>query len=1136
MTINRIPPFFRNKIAKSIKLFCLFISISQSLQAETCKVPVAKVHSTQGQVEQLTKTDANWTPIKLDKAICPGDRVRVGRNSRASLLFNDDTLVRLAENSVISFGPPKTDGRSWLDLFEGVAHFMSRIRHRFQVDTPYINAYVEGTEFTVKAASDHASVTVLEGRVEANNPFGKVTLKGGQKAMALPGQSPRIVQVVNPLDAVQWTLYYPPLAEMDSTAGRLTQKTFRRDDYQGAITSLSKQVDLVQDSDTLVFRASLYLQVGSVNAALRDLEQALDLQPDHSDALALLSIIATVQNQPLKALKLAQQAVKAGPKELAPLLALSYTQQALFQLNEALETAQLATKAVPSSALAWSHLARLHLMFRHLDEAAEAAQQAVAIAPDRAQPLTTLGFVHLSSLNIDDARQAFLEAIRTDHSATPLPRFGLGLVLIRKGNLAEGRRQLEIAANLDPGNAMIRSYLGKAYYEEKRNNLAATQFDLAKQFDEKDPTAWFYNAILQQSQNRPVNALDELESAIERNDNRAVYRSRFLLDQDEAARDASQARVYLDLGFEQLARNQAYKSQQASAHNHSAHRFLADSYSGDALLETARMSELLQSQLLQPLNSNPIQPQLVASGLGILDGAGPSASGYAEYTPLFTSNGLNLQLNAIGGSNDTGGDDLILSGLHDRIAFSLGQFHYETDGWRENNDSKNDIYNVFFQVSMTPSTSIQFEHRRHEKKSGDVNFTFKAEDLDPRERNLFDNRINRIGLHHEMSTKGHFIASAVSQNVLQSKRVYKWLYLSEEDTDSYPAFLDGSARIKTDSESLLLEAQLIQPLYEHSVILGGGRYHGDRTIAKEEWNTYYLQLPDEVVVVPGRPPALVDEVDPEFSNIYLYSQLTLPRDISLTLGVSYEDAESSYYNHKQASPKFGLTWDASHNLTFRTAYIESISRPHFLYQTIEPSQVSGFNQLFQIAQGAEIKLYGVGVDAQLTNRLSAGADFTRKNMSEPWNTLDGEDFIINSDHDLAHIYLHWAATDRLGMRIGLEKDYFTQKISPQKLNTRRVPIGINYYWPFGLFLKAEAIYINQEITQFVNVNDREDFWNFDVVTGYRLPKRYGKFELIIKNLLDEKFDYYDAGFHVDESATPSYWPDRQVFARFSLNF
>jgi hypothetical protein len=49
-----------------------------------------------------------------------------------------------------------------------------------------------------------------------------------------------------------------------------------------------------------------------------------------------------------------------------------------------------------------------------------------------------------------------------------------------------------------------------------------------------------------------VEALQDLQKAIELNDNRAVYRSRLQLDADLAARSASLARVYTDLGFKNL--------------------------------------------------------------------------------------------------------------------------------------------------------------------------------------------------------------------------------------------------------------------------------------------------------------------------------------------------------------------------------------------------------------------------------------------------------------------------------------------------------------------------------------------------------------------------------------------------------
>ena len=77
-----------------------------------------------------------------------------------------------------------------------------------------------------------------------------------------------------------------------------------------------------------------------------------------------------------------------------------------------------------------------------------------------------LGFAHLLQINTKTAQAIFREAIQLDQ-ANPMPRLGLGLALIRAGKLEAGRIEIEIAASLDPGNALIRSYLGKTYFEEK---------------------------------------------------------------------------------------------------------------------------------------------------------------------------------------------------------------------------------------------------------------------------------------------------------------------------------------------------------------------------------------------------------------------------------------------------------------------------------------------------------------------------------------------------------------------------------------------------------------------------------------------------------------------------------------------
>ena len=207
-----------------------------------------------------------------------------------------------------------------------------------------------------------------------------------------------------------------------------------------------------------------------------------------------------------------------------------------------------------------------------------------------------------------------------------------------------------MAASLDPNNTLVRSYLGKAYYEEKRTGLDEREYAVAKELDPKDPTPWFYDAIAKQTTNRPVEALHDLQQAIELNDNRAVYRSRLLLDADLAARSTSLGRIYSDLSFQQLALVEGWKSVNTDPTNFSAHRFLADSYAILPRHEIARVSELLQSQLLQPINITPIQPRLAESNLFLISAGGPGALSFNEFNPIFNRDRLALRRAALPGN------------------------------------------------------------------------------------------------------------------------------------------------------------------------------------------------------------------------------------------------------------------------------------------------------------------------------------------------------------------------------------------------------------------------------------------------------------------------------------------------------
>ena len=1106
-----------------LSLWLLAWGVISGAAASECTESVAHAVSIQGQVEVRSAGAVEWKTVQLDDEFCPGDRLRVSANSRAGLYLNNDSFLRLGELSSVNFSAPAEDGSTWLDLLQGIAHFISRVRQSFQVNTPYVNASIEGTEFTVQTEPSISRVIVMEGQVRVHNILGESLLNSGQMAEVVEGQAPMIKAVVNPRDAVQWALYYPPvvdfsgewkLAENGTKSPKnlhLSLEAYRQGDLAGAYAALAEIESVQRDATLLIYRASLNLMVGRVDAARSDIEQALKLRPQDADALALMSIIATVRNDKREAVKLADHAVTANPRTASGYLALSYARQAQFSLAQALDAAKQAVKVEADNPLAWSRLAQLQLMFRNMRKASDAARRAVEIDPNVALSQTTLGFAYLIQLKLASAKQAFERAVVLDQ-ADPMPRLGLGLVLIREGKLAGGRQLLETAANLDPGNALIRSYLGKAYYEEKRNEQAAAQLQLAKQLDRQDPTAWFYDAILKQTENRPLEALVDLQKAITLNDNRAVYRSRLLLDEDRAARSASLARIYDDLGFQRLALKESWKSLAADPGNASAHRFLSDSYAGVPRHEIARVSELLRAQLLLPEIVSPVSPSASEASLFAFEGSGPSVAGFNEYNPLFNRQRLALLANGITGSNHTRGGEIAVGAFTNRGMLSVGHFTEKSDGFRENNDSDQTISNLFGQFHITSDLSIQGEVRRREGEFGDLLLHFNPDDNSTSLRRTIDRDSYRLGLNYSPDLRQSLLFSIIAQE------------LSDETTQS-------GVLLDTDSDGTQYEAQYNYQGDGFGIVAGAGYLDLDQTVT-----TSFSFF--------GMPITNIDETTVKQKTAHLY--LNVPWSMGQYIaGVDYVDIDDDKsISERQFNPKLGVIWNPSEATVVRLAAFRTL-RPELIdNQTIMPTEVAGFNQIYDDFLGTEANRYAMGIDHRFTSKLNGGLEISRRNITKVSDSFSLPD---EEQHELSHkAYLYWS----VGRNIGLGSEYSYEKFErdfldgmqepdrPAELKTQSLEFSGNYFHASSFFGRITATHVKQEIENILSTsgtssaNDR--FWISDATLGYRLPKRIGKLELLMKNLFDKEFNYQSTHPGTGTPLPSSFYPERSFFLNVQL--
>ena len=1097
------------------------LALASSAGATGCEPWVARVVAVEGSVTAYRSDAGHWVAVQLNETFCAGDILQVEERSRAAVVLTNEAVLRLDENTTVTLRRPEKDNRSVLELLFGAAYFFSRKPRSLKVITPFVNAGVEGTEFLVRVERDETLVTIFEGRVLARNERGSLTLTSGQGARARAGEAPIARLVARPRDAVQWALYYPPVmdyrpetlgaAEALREALEISINHARR----GAITPSLTALDMAPaNARTALFfstRAALLLAVGRVDEAQEDITRALALDPSHSPAFALHAVIALVQNDKARALELAKKAVELEPSSTAARIALSYAQQAHFDLTSALASIETAAKQDPESALAQARLAELWLSHGYLDRAQAAAQRAVSLSPELARTRTVAGFAQLTRINIKEAKESFAAAIALDQ-ADPLPRLGLGLARIREGDLEAGRKEIEIAVDLDPNNALLRSYMGKAYFEEKRDKLAASQYGIAKELDPLDPTPWLYDAILKQSQNRPVEALDDLQKSMELNDNRAIYRSRLLLDEDLAARSASLARIYSDLGFQQLALMEGWKSVNADPASYSAHRFLADAYSLLPRHEVARVSELLQSQLLQPINLNPVQPQMAEAQLHILRETGPANPTFNEFTPLFERNRLGLLANGVVGGNGFLGDEVVQSGVWGGFSYSLGQFHFETDGFRPNNQQEIDIYDAFFQVSLTPSTSVLLEVRDSLTDKGDLPLRFDSSNFEHNLNQEEHAQSERFGFHHSFSPSSEIIGT-----IIHGKNTV--------DTIDLPVFKD-----KTDRDGFLSEMQYLLRLDRFRLIAGFGRFQGDR-------------LDRLTIQTPAFTWSAREDADLGHTNLYLYSLITYPERVTWTVGASADFIDGIAKANDQFNPKFGVTWSPFSDTIIRAAVFRTMEKVLIGDQTIEPTQVAGFTQFFRdFTEGTDAWRYGVGIDQRFTKRLFGGLEFARRDMDLPFENLTLEGPVAGLakwQADLARGYLYWAPADWLALSAEYQYEMMDRRSALgeediREAHTHSIPLGISLFHSSGLLAQVKATYLNQDGifgSGSTRVKGDDQFWVVDAALGYRLPRRWGILTLGVRNLFDETFHFQDPN-----PRNPMIAPERLVLFRYTLTY
>ncbi|SMF22241.1 FecR family protein [Alteromonadaceae bacterium Bs31] len=1112
----------------------LCISLHASAQTGNCESWAAKLESLEGSGSVKRDGEPDWLNVNPGATFCYGDTLRI-TEFRAALRLENDSLVRLNQGSMIRFLPPEES--FLIEILTGAAHFLSRTPAAFMVIAPYMNAAVEGTEFIVSHSEQEDTVTVFEGHVLASNEQGSTQLEALQQSSAQAGNAPSQAININLLDTAAWTLYAPPLHINTNTLPENIKTAVSTGDLATALKLLGSDA-FIRDADALNATTIIAIFRGQLNQARSANQAALALTAKAEEAEANKAFIALLEGKAEEALQLSRALVTQAPGNLNTQLVHSYTLQANFKLEEALIAAQQA-QAIRSNALTNTRVAELALSLNK-NRLASSALKEVVPHPLYSPYADSLRALIALQNNRNRKARDILQASIKQNPNVPLTHFALGLTQIRLNNLEQGRELIELAVTLNPNNSLYRSYLGKAFSAQNKSDKAQKQFQIAKILDDNDPTPWFYLALEQQGNNQLIESLQSFNKSRDLNDGRAVYRSRMLLDSDTAARSSSQGRVLKSLGFEQQAIQLGAEAVQQAPGEHSGHRLLAEAYANDYHREMLRSSERLQATIHQPLGAVPLPLGLSESGMVIIEGAGPADLGTNEYNAMFIDEGFGLQAKALGGTQGTKAYDVAINGNREQLAFSLGQYRYQSDGYRENNDVDYKISNAFVQWQPTRNLGFQAEIGQRDDNIGDLTTEFGANTHSQTTRQMLESETQRISTKYETDTGTALILNVTDKD--ESELLNDKLSLPDLTIE-----LNNDQQINSNQYELQLAHK-----FNNTTLRGGLKNTEAKSTGAR--SSYYVEF-DFL--------DLVNTASKEkLEQAYLYSDITaLNNHLLFTLGVEHNNATRSiqqgtegpvisYENNKNLYPKIGAQWSITPRVKLRTAFFETISMTPKISWNLSPTHIAGFAQVYDhFDTGTTSINRTLGLDIGTEGKASFGLDILNQDINLPDN--NGLEIVERGvGYRVLNTHFDYLFTEKLSTHITLSVEEVDRNqnaaepllLFPLTLENDSVKIGLSYQLTSYSFIKIDAKYINQQYSTepIPDLNAASEVFSerfsiFDAIVEANLPNMLGKVSLIAKNLFNKDFTYADVELMYSAPSKQELTPERALLFKYEIS-
>lgn len=1118
--------------------------------AETATNTTCVVLSIEGKLDVAVKGASAWKPATTNQTLQVGDRVRTGLRSRAALRWSDLSVIRVNELTTLEIQPPaKAGNKAELDLKSGAAYFFSREKpSEIQFRTPVASGAIRGTEFNLTVAENgQTELALLDGAVDLANAQGSVTLAGGEQGSVAPGQAPRKTAMLDATSIIQWALYYPAVVDADELELSDAEKrdladalnAYRAGDLLAALAAYPEKRVAASDAEK-VFHAALVLSVGQVEAATAETES---LGRRTECAFALRELIGVVRNRP--------EHKRSGSFTASEWLAASYTFQSKSDLSGALKAARDAADKSPNFGFAWVRVAELEFGFGRTAEALAALEKGLALSPRHAQGLALKGFLLAAKGKTGDASAEFDRAIAID-PALGNAWLGRGLLKFRSGQARAGREDLQVAAALEPNRSMLRSYLGKAFAQTWDDKHAAKELALASKLDPHDPTPWLYSALLAEQQNQPNQAISDLEKSKQLNDNRSVFRSRLLLDQDQAVRGANLAVIYRDAGMYDVSVQEAARAVNADYANYSAHLFLSGSF--DALrdpksinlrYETAWYSELLVANLLAPVGGGNLSQNISQQ----------------EYSRMFEGRHHGVFSATDYSSQGDWRQSASQYGNFDHTAYSFDASYQNLNGDRPNNDLDQLGLSVRVKQEITSQDSLFVQLSYFDSTSGDV-----AQYYDPASASstvrVHEKQLPNllVGYHREWSPGNHTLVLAGrfddTLEITDSAPAFLWLRTAVSPFTGAtnislrnPSFLQLDYQSKLEAYSA--EAQQIWQTPRQTLVAGARFQIG--------WPDTRSLINQQTPFDPEPTAVITQNFEPELSraSIYIYENFKLLDNLLLTAGLSYDHLSfpvnvdtapisAAEDSSDKLSPKLGLLWSPTDRTHLRGSYTRSLGGVFFDNSIrLEPVQVAGFNQAFRslipesvagLVPGTEFETWSVGWDQSFPTRtcLTVQAELLQSDGTRTLGVMTNSDIFVPAVDSASStrqslgfqeksllvavnqlVGKEWA----LGARYKLtDADLGTQSLdlSPAlsgagvlnqnvSATLHQVMLFANYNHRCGFFGEFNAVWSQQSNRNYTPDIPGDDFWQFNLYLGYRFKLRHAEARLGLINLGDQDY-------------------------------